>query len=284
MKTLVNLALFVIVAVAMVISGYAAFEVLTTHVGINSYLALAAAIVIDAAALWLGHHAVVLAKLGDNTNKVQAATWFLICISLGVNFLHGFLAGGWIGGSVGIIYPLVAAVLFHFFIAHTIRETLRARGRILPERPVYLKSRKYADKARQEQIERDYVALTYETAETNLRLKRDKLKPVQDSGTKLVPIHATGCKTARQAETTPVPPETADETASLVNGVFAAQMLRDINETMTIKQIIEVLVSQGIKDYDELETAVTEAKGKPVSRATIRKTANRVLQDSETGE
>lgn len=284
MRIVKNLALFIIIAVAMVISGYAAFEVLTTHVGVHAYLALSAAIVIDAAALWLGHHAVVLAKLGDSTTKVQLATWFMISISLGVNFLHGYLAGGWIGGFVGIIYPLIAAMLFHFFIAHTIRETLRARGRILPEKPVYLKSRKYGDKARQKQIERDYVSLTYAMAQDNLRQLRDSINPERDTveTSETAPVsHET---TKRDSETELVSQRDTDETASLVNGVFAAQMLRDINETMTIKQIIEVLVSQGIKDYDALETAVTEVKGQAVSRGTIRKTASRVIRDNETGE
>lgn len=276
-RLLQNGFFWLIVGTAMLVSGNATYELLTTHVGIISVLALAAAVVIDAAAIWLGHHATTLAKLGDSTADVQMATWLIIAMSLAVNFTHGYLAGGWIGGFVGTIFPFLAALLFHFYISHTIRETLRSRGRILPEPPVFLKSRKFGNKARQNQIQRDYVNLTYDMAEDRMRQLRDKLGADETSP---VPQRDSETTQTRQIETA----ETSNETASLVDHVFAAQMLRDINETMTIKQIIETLVGQGIKDYDELETAVVAAKGQPVSRGTIRKTASRVIRDSETGE
>jgi hypothetical protein len=280
MKVLAHLLFFPILLITLAVSGYATYEVLTDTVGIYSVIALGAAIVIDSAAIWLGLHATILAKLGDSTKSVQLATWFVIAISVAVNFYHGFVEGSFAGGLTGIIFPVLAAILFHFYIKHTIREALRVRGRILPEKPIYLNSKKYGDKARQEAIERDYVRLTYETAETNLSRQRDKLNPRE---TAPVPTETHNETT----ETELVPQRDTDETASLADQIdrdFAAQALRDINRTMTIKEIVEVLVSQGIEDYGTIETKVNEVRDKPVSRETIRKTVSRVKRDSETGE
>lgn len=276
---------WIITGIALLVSGNATYEVLTTTVGIETYIALAAAIVIDAAAIWMGNHTTILARLGDSTKAAKQATWVIIAISLAVNFFHGYVSGGWAGAFVGIIFPFLAALLYEFYIRHTIREVLKERDEILPKKPVVSRSWKYRDKARHEALERDYVSLTYAIAETKMRQLRDAVRqPGTRRDTEIdLPL------AIETAETNPVPHETklqdnetTDETASLVNGVFAAQMLRDINETMTIKQIIEVLVGQGIKDYDALQDAVNEVRDKPVSRETIRKTASRVLRDSET--
>jgi len=285
-KAVAHIGFWVIVGYGLLVSGNAVFEVLTSSVGVVTWIALGAAVVIDAAGIWLGHHTTVLAKLGDNTKAAQLATWFIILISLAVNFYHGYVEGGYAGGLVGIIFPFVAALLFEFYIKHTIRETRRARGEILPRKPVFIKSRKYGDKSRVEKIQRDFVSLSYETAEARIQELRHSLNPVaiqQDTEIDL-PLQD---ETAQQhSETEPVSDETNNETSSLANeidGVFAAQMLRDINETMTIKEIIEVLVSQGIRDYDTAETALKQVKGN-VSRGTVRTTMRRVLQDSDTGK
>jgi hypothetical protein len=295
MKALKNLALFVIIAVAMVISGYAAFEVLTQHVGISAYLALAAAIVIDAAALWLGHHAVVLAKLGDSTTKVQLATWFMIAISLGVNFLHGYLAGGWIGGCVGIIYPLIAALLFHFFIAHTIRETLRSRGRILPEKPLVSGSRKYRDKARHVALQKDYVALTYDMAEDNLRQQRDKLKTDETK-----PLHVS--QAIDTSETAQRYNETSNETAETTSDTSETDVARQIEtvldgiETpedlvslpdylspgMNTPMICRLLVDNDVRDIDTAVRYVNILNEDSVSRATVRQNMSRATKKLES--
>lgn len=267
---------WIITGIALLVSGNATYEVLTSTVGIQTYIALAAAVVIDAAAIWLGHHTTVLARLGDNTRNAQLATWVVILISFAVNFFHGYTAGGYAGGFVGIIFPFLAAILYDFYIRHTIREELRLRGRILPETPVVLKSRKYGDKARHTALQRDYVSLTYEIAETKMGQLRDSLRQPRDNETEQRDSRDTEIDFSLTDETA----ETTAGLATQVDQVFAAQMLRDINETMTIKQIIETLVGQGIKDYDQLETAVNEVRDKPVSRETIRKTASRVIRDT----
>lgn len=292
----VSLLIFVpVLLVTLLVSGNATYEVLTYTVGISSAIALGAAIVIDAAAIWLGLHATILAKLGDKTTLVQAATWLVTAISIAVNFYHGWVAGALAGGLVGIIFPVLAAILFKFFIKHTIREALRSRGRILPEKPIYLKSGKYGDKARQQQIERDYASLTYALAEDNLRQQRDsirtsKTKPEavrqdkleqsseqQDNETEQQDIVLEQNRTPGQSS------EQQDRTAEQqlehqVNKAFAEQALQDISETMTLREAIEVLLELGIEDNKQIKEKLAE-QNRTHSLDAIRTTKRRVLQD-----
>lgn len=143
---------WIILLMAVAMSGYATYEVLTELVGTNHWIALGAAIAVDAAVIWLGTHSVELAKLGDDITKIRWITWGVILASLGINFLHGYDSGSWTGGAVAMIYPLLAAILYEFFIEHKNREALKERGRVLPEKPVFPMSleRRYKRELKQE--------------------------------------------------------------------------------------------------------------------------------------
>src|ERR1041385_6983544 len=84
-----HLTFWTIVLAALAVSGNAFYEVLTGTVGFEKWVAILGAVVVDAAAIWLGHHTTVLAKLEDDTTNAKYATWFIILLSLSVNFYHG---------------------------------------------------------------------------------------------------------------------------------------------------------------------------------------------------
>jgi hypothetical protein len=289
MKRLMHWMFFPILLITLAVSGYATYEVLAQTVGINTYIALGAAAVIDLAAIWLGLHATILAKLGDSTKLVQWATRFVIAISIAVNFYHGYQAGGYTGGLVGIIFPVLAALLFHFYISHTIRETLREQGLIIPRKPVYLKSRRYGDKTRQNAIQRDYVALTYDMAEDNLRQQRDKLKtgatkplhvsqPVAVSETKplqvVAPERDSVTTVARQIDEIVADIETPETLVALPDY---------LSPGMNTSQICRLLVEHDIRDIDVAHEYVNALNEDSVSRNTVRQgmlRATKKLEDA----
>jgi hypothetical protein len=275
---------WIITATALVVSGNATYEVLTGTVGIQTYIALAAAVVIDAAAIWMGWHTTTLAKLGDSTRAAQLATWFIISISLVVNFYHGYVEGSWAGGLVGLIFPLLAALLYDFYIRHTIREELRSRGLILPEKPNFIKSRKYGDKSREEKINRDYVSLTYDLAEDNLAAKRYNLKTEE--------IHVSqALELVSPAQITSDTTEETDDTdlSSQVEAVFADVTDEDnlvslpdyLSPGMNTSQICRLLVSHGVRDIDTAERYINIINEDTVSRATVRQTLLREIKKYE---
>lgn len=172
MKHIKTITFLVILAMAILMSGYATYQVLVHSTGTWWLWAVLAAVAIDAAAIWLGTHSADLAKIGDNITQVRIATWFLILASVGVNFYHGYTSGGLVGGLVATIYPILAATLYHFYIEHQIRESLRSRDRILPEKPIYAMS---LDRKRKKDIKRDWANLTGDIAEDRMAKLRDKL-------------------------------------------------------------------------------------------------------------
>jgi hypothetical protein len=279
---------WIITSIALLVSANATYELLTTIS--PNYIALAAAVVIDAAAIWLGWHATDLAKKGAYNRSVTISTWFVICISLSINFFHGYVDAGWAGAILGIAFPLIAAILYEHYIKDTIYDVRFARGEILPRKPVWLKSKDYGNTEEDKQLEQDYVSLTRDRARYEMRLLRDSFSPVVLSQDTEIDLPLEGEIVSPAIKTTQDTDRTAtgqDETetglAGQVDHVFAAQMLRDINETMTIKEIIEVLVGQGVQDYKQLQDKVSEVKGQPVKIETIRKTASRVIKTNETG-
>lgn len=178
---------------AIVISGQHTYEVLVGTTGTTWWIALGAAVVIDAAIVYLGTQTAYMATQGDDITQIQVATWFLILVSVGVNFLHGYMSGGFVGGPVAMIYPVVAALIYHFFIADKIRNSLRERGRILPEKPLYARS---LNKATRRELDKQWADLTGLQAADNLAY-----------------IEATTVGTWRQAQPTSLQAEATVPTA-----------------------------------------------------------------------
>lgn len=272
---------WIIAGIALLVSGNATYEVLTSTVGIQTYIALAAAIVIDAAAIWMGHHTTTLAKLGDSTRTAQLATWVIICISIAVNYFHGFVEGGLVGGLVGIIFPLLAALLYDFFIRHTIREELRSRGRILPEKPIFIKSRKHGDKSRVAAIEKAYVSLTYDMAEDNINRLRDSI----DTSKLPVSPAKTISDTSHETEKTQQSPDVSHQ----VDDVFADVTDEDklvslpdyLSPGMNTAQICRLLVEHNVRDIDTAERYINIINEDTVSRATVRQSLLRAIKKYE---
>lgn len=274
----------------LAVSGYATYELLTTQVHSPKELALAAAVSIDLAAIWLGLHSADLAKRGASTKWITLQVWFVIAISIAMNFYHGWVVSGWAGGFVGAIFPILSAILYENLIGDLVHEVKVANGEVLPRKPGYVKSRKYGDKTKTEKIERGFVSLTEDLALAKIETMQDKKpdnspvaqttedKVVRQDQTKALPVQTTEDNSPDNGQTHKTESGQQD-TESLVNSVFAAQMLRDLNETMTIRQILEVLMEQGIEDYNELQDKVSEVKQKPVLMDTVRRTTKRILED-----
>lgn len=278
-----------VVSLALLASANATYDLLANYVGLYPLIALAAAVSIDIAATWMGHHTTVLARLGDNTRTADIATWSIILISFAVNFTHGFTEGGSVGGFVGSIFPILAAMLYHFYSRHTIRETQKAKGRILPEPPVYKKWGKYQDKARQEAIERDYINLTYETAEAKLSQMRRMLVPretrvISETGQVMRQVDT---RVPRQIETTRQDNETRQrdkaETRQISETRQEDKTVRQDNATTrdnagqkpaTITEIVRQALADGPKSLNEIDEIVRKVRP-DLKRATLRKTYDR---------
>src|SRR6188768_519490 len=191
MKLFKHISFFFLIVTALLTSGHAAYIVLTESLNVPMYLAIFAAIVIDLAAIWLGTHAAELAELGDSVTKVRIATVTVMVTSFALNFMYGYTSGTWVTGLVACIYPFVAAVTYEFWIEHKIRASLRARGRILPESPVYLKSRKYQDKKKVQELHRKAAAMSLEDAELQLVTTYAQRRAHFDTVQLQAPLHVT---------------------------------------------------------------------------------------------
>lgn len=273
-----------ILAITLMVSGNATYEVLTGTVGINTWIALAAALAIDGAAIWMGHHATILAKLGDSTTAVHLATWFIIAMSLSVNFYHGYASGGLAGGLVGTIFPILSAMLFEFFIRKTIRETLKDMGLVMPAKPRWIKSRKYGDKTADAQLEHHYVALTRYKAATYLSRLRDIETPVARHTRQ---FDETARQIVRQVETVPATSVTdvarqIDEIVADIETPETLVALPDyLSPGMNTSQICRLLVEHDIRDIDVAHEYVNALNEDSVSRNTVRQGLLRATKKME---
>lgn len=304
-KILMVLLFVPIMLGAILVSGQHTYEVLVGMSGTTWWIALGAAVVIDAAIVYLGTQTAYMATLGDDISTIQLATWLLIVVSVGVNFLHGYTTGGLVGGFVAMIYPVVAAMIYHFFIADKIRNSLRARGRTLPEKPLYARS---LNKATRRELDKQWADLTGLQAADNLAyiqattvgtwrqaqptsLQAEATVPIQDAYKPTtydysLPTADTDVSieepTSLQLPTAPAHKPTED-VGSVVTQVDTVLQGVDINvdtpdyldTSMSIQEMCSLLVANGVVDNPTAYTYINALTDYEVPKKTVQTSMKR---------
>lgn len=308
LKGSMNLGFSLIMLLAVFVSGQHTYEVLINYTGTVWWLALAAAVAIDAAVVYLGSQTAYMAKIGDSITVIQWATWLLIGISVAINFFHGYMNGGLVGGSVAMVYPVLAALIYHFFIADKIRESLRERGRILPEKPLYAKS---LDKATARKLDERWATLTGLQAADNLDYieattvgtwrqlptsngyKATQMDTAQATSLQLEPTTAYSMDTQATTErlqgykvmdtSLQEATDVVSQLETIVDSVdFDVEVPTYLNNKMDTAEMCRLLVANGIVDNPTAYKIINKLKGDEVLKKTVQTTMKRARDKVNT--
>jgi hypothetical protein len=265
-----------VLLVTLALSFWSLAHLAETYFHIPALLAIFVSIGFDGAGLFTAGLASKYSRSAYSGMAARLATVIFLAVSAYLNVVHADLLGLGIEGMVFLgSPPIIAAILFELYLKYEHRRTLKRQGRVAPPAPVFgkmswlifpMKTSKAFKRVLEWRLNGVVESLTGQmtqepskTAMATVTEDSDQRDSSSDSDTMKIKSERV---TKPKAKTVAYP--------EILPGEYP-----DVQQDMTISQLVPFFWHKGITDRDELQHRISEVKGEEVSRNTINKNISR---------